>query len=87
MALHRHAHQVLLHQQVEQLALLHVALVLQDRLSLHRRPGDAPQVAQLEAPRAVDEILQAALAEVEIGEERHDDPLCDDGFGGATRNE
>ncbi len=69
--LHRHADQLLLHQEVEELALLHVALVLQNRLSLHRRPGDAIQVTQLKAPLAVDEILQTALTEVEVGGKGH----------------
>jgi len=81
----RHPYQLLLHQEMKKRALLDVALVLQNRLSLHRRPGDALQIAQLEAPRAVHEILQAALAEVKIGGEGHGCPLGGDAHP-VTRN-
>jgi hypothetical protein len=57
---------LLLHHPVEAASGLHAPLVLQHRLRLDRGPAHALDVAQVEAARAVDEVLQRRLAELEI---------------------
>jgi hypothetical protein len=54
---------VLLQQAVEERPALLGALGLQDGLCHDGGPGQVLQVAQLETPAAVGEVLQAALAE------------------------
>ena len=63
----RNAEYVLVDHAVECRPLLEIPLVLQRRLCLKRRPGQAAQVAQLKPSRAVHVILEAALAELEAG--------------------
>ena len=48
-------------------ATLHQALVFDERFALDGRPGLAQQVAELEAARTIDVVLEAVLAELEIG--------------------
>jgi hypothetical protein len=62
---------VLMDQAMESRSLLKVPLVLQGRFRLDRWPGQALYVAQLEASRAVHIVLQAALAELKVGWQRH----------------
>jgi len=68
----RDAGQVLLPQAVEELPLRLAAFVFEDRLAFDRRPLQLPQVAQLEAARAVEVVLQGGLGEGEGEMECHD---------------
>jgi hypothetical protein len=45
---------------------LHAVFMLEQRLGFDRRPGQMLQVAQLKSAPAIDVILQAALAELEL---------------------
>jgi hypothetical protein len=56
---------VLLNHPVERLTQRHPPLVLCDGLRLGGGPRDLPHVPQIEAHRAVYEILQTGLAELE----------------------
>ena len=58
---------MLMDQAMESRSLLKLPLMLQGRFHLNRRPGQAQQIAQLEASWAVRIVLEAALAELKVG--------------------
>jgi len=57
---------------VKRLAVSDARLELIRRLRLDRGPGELKQIAQLEPSRAVGVVLEVALAELEVGRQRHD---------------